>query len=305
MLKDSNYLTILPFMIRDLGLSGPALLIYAVIYSFSQDGESVYSGSIKYLSEWTGADERTVSRSLTALYEKEFVIRETRPGFTNKYRVNPDAIPKRISGNPPAKCQDTPDKMSWVPPTKCQDTPDKMSGVPPAKCQDTPDKMSGVPPAKCQDPPDKMSGVPPTKCQDPPDKMSGDIDLHRDLKKENEMNSAFSGDETAKTKEDAQRVFLMARALWNELHLAPECRDLIIPPMHYDALVTFQNYTPDEIKNAIRNFDWHRSGRCGPGWKPPPAYKSLYGFLKTGVAQYHNDAALDALFKEERKYGTG
>ena len=103
----------------------------------------------------------------------------------------------------------------------------------------------------------------------------------------------------SKSKEDATSVFQKARNLCNELKVLPECRDLIIPPSEYDCLRTFQNYTWNEIENAIRNFDWHKKGICGPGFARPPPFKSIYGFLKTGVAQYFNDETVIELFKEE------
>jgi hypothetical protein len=244
-LKDNNYLTILPFMVRDLGLSGSMLMTYAVIYSFSQDGESAFSGSVEYIAEWAGITERNVRRHLEGLEERGLIVIEKRAGFTSKYRVNPDAAPGR---NADPSC---------------------------------------------------------AKPADPPVKLTDDIDLSIDPHIPKKKNSGFCFPETAKTKEDAQTVFLQVRALWNEKKLAPECRNLFIPPSEYDVLQTFRHYTPEEIKNAVKNFDWHRSGRCGPGWKPPPPYKSLYGFLKTGVAQYFDDAALDVLFREEPRRGTG
>ena len=102
------------------------------------------------------------------------------------------------------------------------------------------------------------------------------------------------------SKEDATVIFQKARALWNEMGLAPECRELIIPPVHAgDCLNTFQHYSWDEIRNAIRNYDWHIKGRCGLGYARPPPYGSIYGFLKAGVARYFDDDALDIQFKEK------
>lgn len=100
------------------------------------------------------------------------------------------------------------------------------------------------------------------------------------------------------SKEDATTVFQKARVLWNERQLKPECRDLIIPPLHYDCLPTFQNYSWLEIENAIKNYHWHKTGKCGDGWAQPPPYGSIYGFLKTGVSRYFDDDALQSQFKE-------
>jgi hypothetical protein len=97
---------------------------------------------------------------------------------------------------------------------------------------------------------------------------------------------------------DVTALFQGAREIWNSENLAPECRDLVIPPSKYGCLRTFQNYDPGDIENAIKNFAWHVHGRCGPGYKPPPPYGSIYGFLENGVPRYFADDKIDQQFKE-------
>ena len=48
--RQSNYITILGWMISDLKLKGNALLIYAIIYGFSQTQDLAYTGSRQYLA---------------------------------------------------------------------------------------------------------------------------------------------------------------------------------------------------------------------------------------------------------------
>jgi hypothetical protein len=67
-----------------------------------------------------------------------------------------------------------------------------------------------------------------------------------------------------------------------------------------EILSTFQYYSWKDIKNAIDNYAWHKT-EAGPKYRPPPPYGSLAGFLKTGVAKYFDDDALDQQFKEERE----
>ena len=50
-IKDENYYVIQGFMINLLGLKGVALNVYAIIYGFTQDGESEFTGSLQYLCE--------------------------------------------------------------------------------------------------------------------------------------------------------------------------------------------------------------------------------------------------------------
>lgn len=90
-MKERTFYTILPFMVNDLKLSGNELLIYAIIYGFSQDGESWFYGSREYLSECTNISTNSVTRCLQALVKKGYVERvETRDknGRHTKYRDN-------------------------------------------------------------------------------------------------------------------------------------------------------------------------------------------------------------------------
>jgi len=105
-------------------------------------------------------------------------------------------------------------------------------------------------------------------------------------------------DKPSGTKEDATAMFNKARALWNDREIPPQCRDLIIPPAEYDCLRTFQNYSWLEVDNAIKNYHWHLT-KSGDGWKQPPPYGSIYGFLKTGVARYYEDKAFEKQFREQ------
>ena len=53
-INDKNYLHIEGWMRTQLGLKGNELMIYALIYGFSQDGNSWFCGSAGYISEWVG-----------------------------------------------------------------------------------------------------------------------------------------------------------------------------------------------------------------------------------------------------------
>jgi hypothetical protein len=133
MLKDTNYLTILPFMIQDLGLRGSALITYAVIHAFSQDGESQFAGSVGYISKWTGTDERTIRNNLEFLLEQELIIVQKRPGHTSRYSANPAKLPgaaKESSENPGENPGATPEKTSGVPRKKDPDYPGKNFRTP-------------------------------------------------------------------------------------------------------------------------------------------------------------------------------
>lgn len=68
--KDNNFVAIQGWMRTRLNLKGNELLIYALIYGFSQDGQSRFTGSRKYIADWCGCSLDTVDRSLSSLVGK-------------------------------------------------------------------------------------------------------------------------------------------------------------------------------------------------------------------------------------------
>ena len=74
MIKSESFITIQGWMITQLGLSGASLIIYAIIYSFSQDGDSVYKGSRQYLADWCNCSISGVKKCLKQLQESGLII---------------------------------------------------------------------------------------------------------------------------------------------------------------------------------------------------------------------------------------
>lgn len=75
LVRNDNYYVVQGWMVNELGLKGNDLLIYAIIYGFSQTEEQRFTGSRKYLAEWTGSTKRTVQNSLNSLIEKGLIIK--------------------------------------------------------------------------------------------------------------------------------------------------------------------------------------------------------------------------------------
>lgn len=75
MVRENSYITVQAFMVNDLHLKGNELLVYALIYGFSQDGESVFSGSSKYISDWIGVEKKNALAILKRLVEKGFLLK--------------------------------------------------------------------------------------------------------------------------------------------------------------------------------------------------------------------------------------
>lgn len=85
-----NYFQVSGWMLQNLKLSGNDLMVFAIIYGFSQDENSTFNGSLKYLEEFTGASRTTVITSLKFLVQKEFIIKLTKDvnGVTfNSYKI--------------------------------------------------------------------------------------------------------------------------------------------------------------------------------------------------------------------------
>lgn len=83
--KNENYIHIPGFMVKDLKLKGNELLIYAIIYGFSQlDGNS-FNGNLQYLADWTNSTKQGVLKNLKSLMEKNLIVKETvSDGVLNK-----------------------------------------------------------------------------------------------------------------------------------------------------------------------------------------------------------------------------
>lgn len=76
-IKDGNFFTVQAFMRNELNLKGNELLIYAIIYGFSQIENQFFTGSLNYLVDWTGASRTTIKRTLINLLKKGLLDKET------------------------------------------------------------------------------------------------------------------------------------------------------------------------------------------------------------------------------------
>ncbi len=73
MVSSQNFIQVQGWMVTELGLSGNELLCYALIYGFSQDGESTFSGSSRYICEWLSVSKQTALTLLSKLCEKGYI----------------------------------------------------------------------------------------------------------------------------------------------------------------------------------------------------------------------------------------
>ena len=94
-IRDENYYQISGWMLNRLGLKGSELQVFAIIYGFSQDGESEFSGSLSYLGDWVGASKPTIIKALKDLVEKQYIIKITEQinqVTFNRYKANLEVI---------------------------------------------------------------------------------------------------------------------------------------------------------------------------------------------------------------------
>ena len=98
MINPTAYYTVQGWMLSELGLKGNALAVYAIIYGFSQDGASEYSGSARYLAEWLGCTTRTILAVLADLTERGLLKKTTT--YKNGQTFNNYAVVKMTKEDP-------------------------------------------------------------------------------------------------------------------------------------------------------------------------------------------------------------
>jgi predicted transcriptional regulator len=86
-LSDNNYATIPAFARIIYNLKGQELLVYSIIYGFSQCCDQMYTGTVEYLCAWTGTCEKTMITTLKSLCDKGYLVKERISNTENHYRA--------------------------------------------------------------------------------------------------------------------------------------------------------------------------------------------------------------------------
>jgi len=102
-MNNKGYFVVHEWMVTDLGLKGTELLVYAIIYGFTQIEEQKFYGSRRYLSNFIGASISSIQRSLDYLVEKGYLIKSVEDIPVNgvrmvSYRANLDPQYQNESG---------------------------------------------------------------------------------------------------------------------------------------------------------------------------------------------------------------
>lgn len=101
-IRDENFFLISGWMLNRLNLKGILLEVFAIIYGFSQDGESEFTGSIQYLCDFTGVSRPTITKALKELVERDYLIKNEQivNGVKfNRYKANLQVVKKLYRGS--------------------------------------------------------------------------------------------------------------------------------------------------------------------------------------------------------------
>lgn len=76
-MRNDNFFVIQGWMVNELGLSGNELMVYAIIYGFSQDQNSWFEGSLTYLNSFINCKSKTTTLTiLKNLVEKGLIEKQ-------------------------------------------------------------------------------------------------------------------------------------------------------------------------------------------------------------------------------------
>ena len=95
LIPNDSYIRVYGFMRSQLGLEKTELLVYALIYSYFRNCESL-SGSREYIAEWVGSGRTAVDRAIASLLAKGYITKEPRcfRGLHYmEYNINVDSLP--------------------------------------------------------------------------------------------------------------------------------------------------------------------------------------------------------------------
>ena len=75
-MNKNQFITIQGWMRTELNLKGNDLLVYAIIYGFSQTENQKFTGSLQYLADWCGATKQGILKNLKNLVELGLIVKE-------------------------------------------------------------------------------------------------------------------------------------------------------------------------------------------------------------------------------------
>lgn len=97
-MKDENFVAIQGWMFNHTPFRGNALILFALIYGFSQDGNNKYKGSITYISKALKMTRQGAIKLCNKLINSDWVVKEKIKGI-NHYWANIEMIESTINAS--------------------------------------------------------------------------------------------------------------------------------------------------------------------------------------------------------------
>lgn len=91
-MRADRYIVLHEWMWTELGLTGNELIVYAMIYGFSQRGEGSYHGSLAGLPKWVGCSADTGRRVLAKLESAGLIVKTRWTDADNQQRCMYQAV---------------------------------------------------------------------------------------------------------------------------------------------------------------------------------------------------------------------
>lgn len=88
------------WMKTDLELYGRELDVYALIYSYSANGNGTFHATREFIAQWSDISINHVSKVMKSLVDKGYIIKEENPmkqmrvRIPHVYRANPEFVPR-------------------------------------------------------------------------------------------------------------------------------------------------------------------------------------------------------------------
>ena len=100
-MRSDNFVMIQGWMCNELELKGNELLIFALIYGFSQDDCSTFNGGRQYIANTFNVSLPTVDKALQKLVKLNYVIKQSSDDYihTDVYYVNMEVVKKLYQGS--------------------------------------------------------------------------------------------------------------------------------------------------------------------------------------------------------------
>lgn len=83
--RAENFITIQGWMRTELNLKGNDLLVYAMIFGFSQTENQRFTGSLQYIADWCGASKQGILKNLKNLLDAGLIAKEEK--FVNNIKL--------------------------------------------------------------------------------------------------------------------------------------------------------------------------------------------------------------------------